>query len=162
MLQANRLCGDPNKLGQKPWISEMYGYIYAAARHNMWHHTDFTSMLIPTYVPIKTGTKVIHYGNEHFVNLTDGTSYNFDKHWFMDFNFTKCPPWNDLNAKSFEGLFQLPPSPSRLLPERVRRLRSLFVFRLTHPTSDRAKRFNTQDSAVFFFQAHLKFMFMQC
>ena len=39
---AWKLSGDvfTKKPGDKPWIAEMYGYSYAAARANIWHHTD--------------------------------------------------------------------------------------------------------------------------
>lgn len=26
--------------GDKPWIAEMYGYSYAAAKADVWHHTN--------------------------------------------------------------------------------------------------------------------------
>ena len=39
---AWKLSGDifTKKAGDKPWIAEMYGYSYSAARANIWHHTD--------------------------------------------------------------------------------------------------------------------------
>ena len=39
---AWKLSGDvyTKKPGDKPWIAEMYGYSYAAARANIWHHTN--------------------------------------------------------------------------------------------------------------------------
>ena len=39
---AWKLSGDvfTKKPGDKPWIAEMYGYSYAAAQANIWHHTD--------------------------------------------------------------------------------------------------------------------------
>lgn len=37
--------------GDKPWISEMYGYAFAAARANVWHKWDTFSMIYPEYEP---------------------------------------------------------------------------------------------------------------
>ena len=39
---AWKLSGDifTKKPGDKPWIAEMYGYSFAAARANIWHHTN--------------------------------------------------------------------------------------------------------------------------
>lgn len=51
-LQAWRLSGDQYvEKGGKPWISEMYGYVYAAAKHDVWHKWDLTTMHYPTYQP---------------------------------------------------------------------------------------------------------------
>ena len=33
--------------GDKPWISEMYGYSFGASTANVWHKWDTTSMIYP-------------------------------------------------------------------------------------------------------------------
>jgi hypothetical protein len=37
--------------GDKPWISEMYGYSFGAAKAGVWHKYDEESMLYPSYMP---------------------------------------------------------------------------------------------------------------
>ena len=51
--QAWRLTGDvySKKPGDKPWISEMYGYSFGAAKAGVWHKYDEESMLYPGYMP---------------------------------------------------------------------------------------------------------------
>ncbi|EIE24386.1 hypothetical protein COCSUDRAFT_40799 [Coccomyxa subellipsoidea C-169] len=93
--------------GDKPWISEMYGYSFGTASANVWHHVDYEAMLYPgytTYVP----PKVLHYGLHWEVGKT---GYEFDKHWFYDFDALQCPPWN-LTGNSRGGLFRHPPHPA--------------------------------------------------
>ncbi|CAK0787343.1 hypothetical protein CVIRNUC_010562 [Coccomyxa viridis] len=92
--------------GEKPWISEMYGYSFGTAAADVWHKVNFEAMLYPgysTYVP----PKVLHYGLDWKIGKT---GYEFDKHWFYDFDALMCPPWN-LTDRSKGGLFQHPPHP---------------------------------------------------
>jgi hypothetical protein len=51
--QAYRLSGDVYAIhpGDRPWISEMYGYAFGAANHNVWHKWDTFSMIYPGYEP---------------------------------------------------------------------------------------------------------------
>lgn len=50
-LQAWNTTGDSYSIhpGDKPWISEMYGYSYACAAADVWHKVDFSAMLYPAY-----------------------------------------------------------------------------------------------------------------
>jgi hypothetical protein len=128
-LQAWRLTGDvySTKPGSKPWISEMYGYSFAAAKHNMWHRIDPSSMLYPGYLP-STPPRLLHYGLEFTVSLRDSGKYSFDKHWHFDFDPFACavtpsgdergprgsqhPPDGDVSDEG--GLFPLTPDIDRL------------------------------------------------
>lgn len=49
--QAWTLSGDHYSVnkGDRPWISEMYGYSYAASKSDVWHHVDHSAMLYPGY-----------------------------------------------------------------------------------------------------------------
>lgn len=38
--------------GDKPWISEMYGYSFGAAKAGVWHKSEVESMLYPGYQPV--------------------------------------------------------------------------------------------------------------
>lgn len=120
LLQAWRLTGDEyaKKPGDKPWISEMYGYVFSAAKHNMWHQIDRLSMVYPDYAPI-VPPKLLHYGLTHKVKTKNSGTWAFDKHWYSNFNPYKCPPWK-LDKDSKGGMFYHPPSPSDLV-RRVRR-----------------------------------------
>jgi peptidyl serine alpha-galactosyltransferase len=95
----------------------MYGYVFAAAKHNMWHKIDHTSMIYPDYTP-STPPRLLHYGLTHKVATTTG-NFAFDKHWHIDFDAMQCPPWGALDKDSKGGLFQHPPSPRTLLPDAV-------------------------------------------
>lgn len=46
--EAWTLSGDAftKKPGDKPWIAEMYGYSYAAAKADVWHHTNDRQVLL--------------------------------------------------------------------------------------------------------------------
>lgn len=104
--------------GDKPWISEMYGYIFAAAQHGMWHRVDRVSMLYPGYVS-RTPPRLLHYGLEHAVETAHGR-WAFDKHWHYGFDAAACPRGPTLREKGAGGLFRHPPSPRDLLPSSVR------------------------------------------
>lgn len=108
--EAYRLAGDDfvKKKGDKPWVSEMYGYTFAAAKANVWHYMDTTSMLYPSYTPTAI-PKLMHYGLEIPIE-----GYSWDKHWYMNFDVLKCPPWDLSVARPQEGLFPPPPHPSSL------------------------------------------------
>ena len=59
LLQAWNTTGDSYAVnpGDKPWISEMYGYSYACAAADVWHKVDFSAMLYPAYF---TTSKPLH------------------------------------------------------------------------------------------------------
>jgi len=57
----------------------------------------------------------LHYGLDWKIGKT---GYEFDKHWFYDFDALKCPPWNISTDRSTGGLFKHPPHPS-LYPTKV-------------------------------------------
>jgi len=109
--EAYRLSGDVYAIhpGDKPWISEMYGYAFGAAKSNVWHHWDSTSMIYPQYEPHGI-PKLLHYGL-----LFEVDKYKFDKHWHYDFDVTKCAPWDLSNpSRATAGIFPPPPHPSTL------------------------------------------------
>ncbi len=59
--------------------------------------------------------KVLHYGLDWKIGKT---GYEFDKHWFYDFDALQCPPWNLSTDRSTGGLFKHPPHPA-LYPTKV-------------------------------------------
>ena len=54
MWQAWKLTGDSYSThpGDKPWISEMYGYSFGAAKADVWHKYHTTAMIYPGYRPL--------------------------------------------------------------------------------------------------------------
>ncbi|KAG2439207.1 hypothetical protein HXX76_004570 [Chlamydomonas incerta] len=111
--QAYRLSGDVYAIhpGDRPWISEMYGYAFGAANHNVWHKWDTFSMIYPGYEPREGIPKLMHYG----LLFEIGKNYSFDKHWHYDFDVTVCPPWDLKDPKRrTHGIFPDPPRPSSL------------------------------------------------
>lgn len=50
--QAWNFTGDvlATKQGDKPWIAEMYGYVFAAAKANVWHNpVDYFHWMYPGF-----------------------------------------------------------------------------------------------------------------
>lgn len=94
--------------GDKPWISEMYGYSFGAAKAGVWHVTDNNAMLYPGYDVLEE-PMVLHYG---LLWNVEGTDYSFDKHWHYGFDPLACPPWDLNKRKPTRGLFPHPPAPS--------------------------------------------------
>jgi peptidyl serine alpha-galactosyltransferase len=103
---AWELTGDAysTQKGSKPWISEMYGYSYAAAKADVWHTCHHSAMLYPGY-ELTELPKVLHYGllwevkggsydDKMDTRTAAAGRYVFDKHWHYDFNPLKCPPWD--------------------------------------------------------------------
>mmetsp|Transcript_28895 Transcript_28895/g.71319 ORF Transcript_28895/g.71319 Transcript_28895/m.71319 type:complete len:623 (-) Transcript_28895:667-2535(-) len=70
-----------------PWISEMYGYVFACAEVGVDFKVSNNVMLYPGYQPpAEPWPAVLHYGITY--NVDD---YAFDKHWYMGSDFTTCP-----------------------------------------------------------------------
>ena len=68
VVQAWNLTGDaftPNP-GDKPWISEMYGYSFGCSSNNVWHRTDESAMLYPGYMPYGTDGEPATLDSGHF------------------------------------------------------------------------------------------------
>lgn len=122
---AWNLTGDDfaKKPGDKPWISEMYGYSFGCAKADVWHITHGEHMLYPGYT-VTDPPKVLHYG---LLWKVQGTSYEFDKHWHFDFDPFPCPPWNlsPDPRKTKKGLFAHPPSPAEFTTSGFDLLRDL-------------------------------------
>jgi hypothetical protein len=110
---AWKLTGDQysRKPGDKPWISEMYGYSFACAKADVWHKTPSGMMLYPGY-DVTEIPHVLHYGLLWTVKQEGKTAYEFDKHWFYGFDPFVCPPWDLEKQKPSGGLFPHVPSPS--------------------------------------------------
>lgn len=117
-VQAWHLSGDVYSIraGMKPWISEMYGYSFAAAKHDMWHTIDRVSMMYPGYMP-STPPRLIHYGLNFSIDSHEGTYY-FDKHWHYHFDPFSCRVSEGTTTEG--GLFTMQPSASSLLSPPVR------------------------------------------
>jgi len=97
------------KVGEKQWASEMYGYVYAAAVVGVWHKLESTAQYYPAYAPQDIPV-LIHYGLNH----TIGDDYYFDKHVHLNFDAMRCPPWNlefTRHVQEDAGLFPHPPMP---------------------------------------------------
>lgn len=59
-------------------------------------------------VTVAVPPKVLHYGLHWEIG---SYGYEFDKHWFYDFDALQCPPWN-LTDRSRGGMFKHPPHPA--------------------------------------------------
>ena len=70
-----------------PWISEMYGYVFAAAERKLKFSVSDSFMLYPGYMPPRDERfpVVLHYGVTYRVD-----DYAFDKHWYQGTDMTSC------------------------------------------------------------------------
>ncbi|CAL5224706.1 g7434 [Coccomyxa viridis] len=114
--------------GLKPWIAEMYGYSFGCSSVDVWHLTDHRAMLYPGYMPYSTADlpNVLHYGLLYGV---EEKGWEFDKHWYQDFNALRCPPWEvpPAGERPKQGLFPFPPRPSSLTSKGEALLRDLLA-----------------------------------
>lgn len=110
--EAWHLTGDEYaKKGEPVWISEMYGWAFAAAKADVWHILD-PALQAYAENEVRASPALIHYGLEHKVE-----KYVFDKHHHIEFNYTKCPPWNmnhDRKKEEDAGLMPHPPFPHQV------------------------------------------------
>lgn len=76
------------KYGEAPWISEMYGYSFGAARSKV-EHVVTHGMVVYPYQMDETdpAPHIIHYGIDFNIN----TDYNFNKMNFKKLDVTTCP-----------------------------------------------------------------------
>lgn len=98
--------------GVPVWISEMYGWVYSAAKANVWHILDPVVQVYPGRT-VSASPSLIHYGTPHKV-----LDYVFNKHNHFQFNHTRCPPWNLQPTRKPEedaGLIPHPPSPKNVV-----------------------------------------------
>lgn len=123
---AWKLTGDQysKNPGDKPWISEMYGYSFACAKADVWHKTPAGMMLYPGY-DVSVSPYVLHYGLLWKVEQESKKVYEFDKHWFYSFDPFVCPPWDLDRQKPSGGLFPHVPSPSSFKTKGFALLRDL-------------------------------------
>jgi hypothetical protein len=71
----------------RPWISEMYGYVFGSAAAGVDHTVNREMMLYPTYVPDAEPPYILHYGLE----IAIGGDYKFDKHFHTSADRLACP-----------------------------------------------------------------------
>lgn len=125
--------------GQKPWISEMYGYSFGAAKAGVWHRVDYNAQLYPGYQAFDKPL-ILHYGRMWELTPAHGPAWRYQKHWFRNFKATQCPPWphlgmelsgQDVAPQVTGGLFPPPPHPAEFAhlppPERYKELLSIQV-----------------------------------
>ena len=82
-----------------PWISEMYGYVFASAVVGVQHQVNNMVMLYPDNQPRsrangkpdKDWPLVMHYGLTYHIDLKSGFSWSFDKHWYQSADMISCP-----------------------------------------------------------------------
>ncbi|KAI8477379.1 MAG: hypothetical protein J3K34DRAFT_398045 [Monoraphidium minutum] len=128
--QAWKYAGDAlaKHKGDKPWLAEMYGYAFAAAKADVWHRADSATMLYPGVAP-QGVPHILHYGVQWKVSDVKGKEYAFDKKDYNSFDFSRCPPW-DANVKvPTAGLMPPPPKVARLRkhPDPIDRYRELLA-----------------------------------
>lgn len=115
--EAWHLTGDDYAEKGKPvWISEMYGWVFGAAKADVWHILDPT-LQIYAGRKLRVSPTLVHYGLTHKVGR-----YVFNKQNHTRFNYAKCPPWDmHLGRAEDAGLMPHPPFPHEILQRKVNR-----------------------------------------
>lgn len=74
-MQAWNLTGDVYSIhpGDKPWISEMYGYSFGAAKADVWHKYHTTAMIYPSYLPMGVLMQLLHLHASQHAACCDAT-----------------------------------------------------------------------------------------
>ncbi|KIZ01491.1 hypothetical protein MNEG_6466 [Monoraphidium neglectum] len=116
VAEAWKYAGDTlaRNQGDKPWLAEMYGYVFAAAKADVWHRWDKEAMLYPGYTP-QGVVHILHYGVQWKVTPATGEPWSFDKKDFNAFDISRCPPWETGLKRPTSGLLPPPPAPSKLV-----------------------------------------------
>lgn len=100
------------KPGDKPWIAEMYGYAFAAAKVGVRHWLYYGLQNYPAYSVGDTAT--VDIANLlHYTLSFSFQGYYFDKRDHEEFNYTICPKEGTVHGQEY-GLFPHPPHPSEL------------------------------------------------
>ena len=89
-------------------------------------------MLYPGYSPtsLQDPPNILHYGVNFAIQQDEPKiDYQFDKHWYRDFEPLNCYPWSkkDSEDRLQEGLFPNPPHPSELSSKGINLLKDLLV-----------------------------------
>lgn len=90
--------------------------MHVTARLHGIQHACFTSrsyFCLNKLVWCAAMPRVLHYGLRWDI---PGSSWEFDKHWYQDFDVLQCAPWNENAAQDRpkQGLFHHPPHPDTL------------------------------------------------
>lgn len=96
------------RFGEAPWISEMYGYVFAAAEAGV-SHVLTEGAVVYSDAPLETpGPYIVHYGLHCYINVPPGVNGSLVAN---KFHFTKYH-WSQFDAHACSGtLFPLPPQP---------------------------------------------------
>jgi len=112
----------------RPWISEMYGYVFGAARAGVDHLVNREMMLYPTYTPDEKPPYLLHYGLE----VKIGENYTFDKHFFTSGDRLACPVQLFAEPPKVEDIMaKMYPAGGRAPPVRERERLELAIFTVT-------------------------------
>lgn len=80
--------------GGRSWISEMYGWSFAAAKHGLRHRAAVTEQAIPGVSSVNVAPHVLHYYYTWEAGPA-GSGIWWNKEWFKRFDPIVCPPWPD-------------------------------------------------------------------
>ena len=111
--QAWKFAGDAaaRRAGDKPWLAEVYGYAFGAAKADVWHRWDNASLAHAGARAPLAAPKILHYARPYELRTKAGKVWAFNKTALDAFDFAKCPPWN-LSAP--EGVLPKPPRAAAL------------------------------------------------
>ena len=125
--------------GPRPWISEMYGFVFGCAKAGIRHNVMSSIQLYAGYTPWDTQTEdpyIIHYG----LKMTEG-EYDWDKHY--DEGHLERMTCDTMDAKPFP-VVKLPQAPNEgASRDEVRRyIKVKIMYKTVSSINDAVQRYN--------------------
>ncbi len=125
--------------GPRPWISEMYGFVFGCAKAGIRHNIMSSIQLYAGYTPWDTQTEdpyIIHYG----LKMTEG-EYDWDKHY--DEGHLERMTCDTMDAKLFP-VVKLPQAPNEgASRDEVRRyIKVKIMYKTVSSINDAVQRYN--------------------
>lgn len=125
--------------GPRPWISEMYGFVFGCAKAGIRHNVMSSIQLYAGYTPWDTQTEdpyIIHYG----LKMTEG-EYDWDKHY--DEGHLERMTCDTMDAKPFP-VVKLPQAPNEgASRDEIRRyIKVKIMYKTVSSINDAVQRYN--------------------
>jgi len=125
--------------GPRPWISEMYGFVFGCAKAGVQHNVMSSVQLYAGYTPWDAQSEdpyIIHYG----LKMTEG-EYNWDKH--NDEGHVERMTCDTMKVQPFP-VVKLPPAPNKGASQgEVRRyIKVKIMYKTVSSINDAVQRYN--------------------
>jgi len=126
----------------RPWISEMYGFIFGCAVAGLTHNVMPSTQLSAGYAPWDEASAdpyIIHYG----ITMDDGSGYKWDKHW--EDGHVERMTCSTKNVKPFPVVpYPSDPGPRATTAERRRFIKLKIMYITVSSINDSVKKYNDE------------------